>query len=111
MASLKSRYFLLLAAAVVGIMVSEKHIYAEDCSEDFKALALACAKFVTVPGPKVPPSPECCKVIQSCNLPCVCSHVNKDIEKFISVEKVAFVANSCNRPLPSGSKCGSKKLI
>ncbi|XP_068658107.1 uncharacterized protein [Aristolochia californica] len=108
MGAMSIRYcFLLLAVVVAGITLSGEHVLAQDCSEDFKALTQHCARFVRISGPKEPPSAECCQVVQRCNLPCICSRITKEMEKIISPEKVAFVAHSCGRPIPSGTKCGS----
>ncbi|KAG9459173.1 hypothetical protein H6P81_003681 [Aristolochia fimbriata] len=100
--------FIVLVAA--GILPSgDQHyvVQADSCDDDFKALIMNCEKFVRIPGPRVPPSPDCCKVVERSNLPCVCSRITKEIGKLISPAKLAFVTKSCNRPIPSGTKCGS----
>ncbi|XP_072994871.1 uncharacterized protein [Typha latifolia] len=80
---------------------------ADDCSDDINGLLKQCKEFVIIPGPKTPPSTECCDVVQRVNIPCVCEYVSKEIEKIISMDKVVFVAEYCKRPLAHGSKCGS----
>ncbi|XP_058108851.1 protein LIM1-like [Magnolia sinica] len=101
--------FILLAIAVAGILLSgSRRTSADDCNGDINDLIAQCLKYVQNPGPEVPPSQACCDVIKRVNIPCVCQHVTKDIEKAISMEKVVYVASYCHRPLASGSKCGSK---
>ncbi|KAG9449578.1 hypothetical protein H6P81_009543 [Aristolochia fimbriata] len=101
--------FFLMTFAVVGITLSGagQYAYADECTGEVKELESKCGRFVGKGGPKLPPSHECCEVVQRSNVPCLCGHINKQVEKFISVEKVAFAAKSCERPLPSGTKCGS----
>lgn len=76
-----------------------------------QGLMTQCAMFVQKNLPKTIPSPGCCEVIKSVDIPCVCQHITKDIERMIDMEKVVFVAQSCDRPLAHGTKCGSKILF
>ncbi|XP_068661707.1 uncharacterized protein [Aristolochia californica] len=107
MAALSIRYcFLLLTVIVAEITLSSEHVRAQDCSRDVMDLTQHCAEFVSASGPMEPPSADCCQIVRRCNLSCVCSRITREIEQVISPEKVAFVAKSCGRPIPSGTKCG-----
>lgn len=103
----------LATFAVAGILFSGDHnmVAAQDCKGDFQGLVTQCAMFVQKNVPKQDPSPACCNVIRSVDIPCACSHITEEIEKVIDMEKVVFVAKSCGRPLPTGTKCGSKNII
>ncbi|KAL6009989.1 hypothetical protein ACLOJK_000420 [Asimina triloba] len=101
----------LLLALVAGVLLQpiscSGRALADDCSADMKELMLHCAQYVQVAGSTIPPSRDCCDVVQWANLPCVCQHMPKDAEKVISMAKVVYVAKCCDRPLASGTKCGS----
>ncbi|GMP41320.1 hypothetical protein CsSME_00011470 [Camellia sinensis var. sinensis] len=77
------------------------------CQGDLPGLMAQCPKYVGRTGPQVEPSKECCDVVKTADVACVCKYITKEIEQIISMEKVVFVAQSCGKPLAHGSKCGS----
>ncbi|XXG78356.1 hypothetical protein AAC387_Pa08g2313 [Persea americana] len=85
-------------------------VAAKECPVKF-ALIAQCAKFIQIPGSPVEPPKICCDVIQEADMPCLCMMIAKDIEKFLSVKKIADIANSCKRPFKSGTKCGSYTVL
>ncbi|KAJ0980890.1 hypothetical protein J5N97_009145 [Dioscorea zingiberensis] len=94
-------YVILVVTATVPLKV-----LADDCEWILPVLISKCKKFVEIPGPPTDPSNECCDAVKKADLPCICKHVPQEIMKFISMEKVSFVARSCGTPLPHGTKCG-----
>jgi hypothetical protein len=85
---------------------------AEDCTINLQGLIQECRKYVIFPAnPKIPPSDACCGVIRKANVPCLCSKLNKEIEKIVCMEKVMYVADYCKNPLKPDSVCGSKYYI
>nr|CAD1821957.1 unnamed protein product [Ananas comosus var. bracteatus] len=101
------KFICFLAFAIIILVIFDPARAEEACDGDIADLVHNCNQFVKKDGPKIPPSEECCAIIKKCNVPCVCSHITKDVEKIISMEKVAYVAECCNRPFAHGSKCGS----
>jgi hypothetical protein len=82
---------------------------ADDCDGDVQALVANCQQYVQFPAdPKITPSAACCGVIQNADIPCLCTKVTPEVEKFICMDKVVFVAAYCKRPFKAGSTCGSK---
>ncbi|KAM0852358.1 hypothetical protein ACQ4PT_048103 [Festuca glaucescens] len=82
---------------------------ADDCDGDVQALVANCQQYVQFPAnPKIDPSAACCGVIQNADIPCLCGKVTPEVEKFICMDKVVFVAAYCKRPFKAGSTCGSK---
>ncbi|GMH15729.1 hypothetical protein Nepgr_017570 [Nepenthes gracilis] len=79
-----------------------------DCASQIAALSAQCARYVQKTGPSEPPSTECCNAINATDMPCVCSHVTKEVEQMISMEKVVYCAATCGKPFPHGSKCGNQ---
>ncbi|NP_001274467.1 hypothetical protein SEVIR_5G354800v4 [Setaria viridis] len=78
------------------------------CGDGLKDLIKECQQYVMPPkDPKIPPSDGCCGLVKKVDVPCLCSKVTKAIEAIVSMEKVAFVAEKCGRPLEHGYKCGS----
>ncbi|EHA8591976.1 putative Protease inhibitor/seed storage/lipid transfer family protein [Cocos nucifera] len=98
---------LALAFAVTGSLPSGAHAEG-GCQQDFDALVKQCSAFVQKTGPFVPPSAQCCSVIQHADIPCVCKYITPKVEKLISMEKVVYILKQCGRPLKHGSKCGSR---
>ena len=82
---------------------------ADDCDSDVQALIANCEAYVKFPAdPKITPSAACCGVIQTADIPCLCAKVTPQVEEFICMDKVVFVAAYCKRPFKAGSNCGSK---
>ncbi|RWR86974.1 protease inhibitor/seed storage/lipid transfer family protein [Cinnamomum micranthum f. kanehirae] len=112
MAVSKVGTLLVVIIALAGISLpSNCVVAAKECRVKLDALISQCAKFIQIPGPPVEPSELCCEVIQDADMPCLCTMITKEIEKFLSVKKIAYIANSCKRPFKSGAKCGSKQVI
>lgn len=109
MAGFNNRFIVLVIfmCAIVLLFGNNMKVYGQ-CQGDIQGLMQQCAQYVQKSGPKVSPSQGCCSVLKNVDLACVCSHITDDVEKMISMEKSAFVAQSCGKPLAHGTKCGSK---
>ncbi|OAY74458.1 hypothetical protein ACMD2_06835 [Ananas comosus] len=103
----KEKLFCFLAFAITILAIFGPAWSMDPCEADIVHLIQYCYEFVQIKGPKIPPSITCCLVVRSTDMPCACKHVNKEAEKIISMEKVSYVAERCDRPLAHGSKCGS----
>ena len=110
MAVLNMRSLVFAMTIAVIFLFSGSRAQDEPCNGDVLKLTSLCKDFVLKPGPQKDPSPECCQVIKSADVPCVCDNIPKGLEDIISMEKVAYVSKFCGRPLKSGSKCGSKLI-
>ncbi|KAL6284470.1 hypothetical protein ACE6H2_015399 [Prunus campanulata] len=55
-------------------------------------------------------SPACYAVVKKANVTCVCKLVSKEIEDLIDMEKVGFVAPSCDKKVAPGTKCGTEAV-
>lgn len=97
-----------LLVIFVNLIHSHQVLGQIGCSGDFGKLVEPCWNFVSIEGPIVPPSPQCCSSVQSVNVPCVCQQMIEKDEKVLSMQKIVYVAAFCGKPLPPGSKCGSK---
>ncbi|KAG8388805.1 hypothetical protein BUALT_Bualt02G0163300 [Buddleja alternifolia] len=98
-------YVTLFCANIVFLTTT--NMVSAQCKGDFNGLIQQCSKYVQKQGPKQNPSQECCNVVKTVDLPCVCQHITPEVEQIISMEKAAFVAGVCGKPLPKGTKCGS----
>ncbi|KAL5565834.1 hypothetical protein UlMin_028998 [Ulmus minor] len=102
-----------MVAGIILITIGSHEVTAKqnDCKKSALNLATSCSNYVLKSGaPKVKPSPACCRVVKTVDLPCVCNFVTKDIEKVIDMEKVVFVASCCGKKLAPGTKCGSYRV-
>ena len=103
-----STHFIVMAILVtVGIQILSDKMVSAQCESQIFQLVSKCSKFVQKIGPEIPPSPECCQVVQNANIPCVCSKVTLETEKKISA-KVINVATKYGVEVKPGFKCGSK---
>ncbi|KAI3739284.1 hypothetical protein L2E82_30098 [Cichorium intybus] len=98
-------YFAFVVCSL-AVIVSNKSVSAQ-CQGDVQGLMEQCARYVQKSGPKIQPSGGCCGVVKNVDLPCVCNHITVEVESVISMEKAAFIAQACGKPLAHGSQCGS----
>ncbi|ERN05101.1 hypothetical protein AMTRI_Chr01g131390 [Amborella trichopoda] len=92
---------------VLVMAMIESGIADTGCQNDLQALMASCLPYVTKTGPQIPPSGACWSAVVAANMLCICKYVTKEVEALIDIHKVIFVAQSCKRPFPSGTKCGS----
>ncbi|KAF8396212.1 hypothetical protein HHK36_017825 [Tetracentron sinense] len=93
---------------IVGVVISSgSRVSAQSCQGNIAGLILQCQQYVQKSGPKTPPSPGCCGVVQTVDVPCVCKYVTKEVEDMISMEKVVYVTQYCGKTVPHGTKCGT----
>lgn len=78
------------------------------CEGDMEGLITECAVYVRKGTPMADPSAKCCEAVKTVDIPCVCQNISKEIESLVDMDKVFHLASSCGRPLPHGTKCGSK---
>lgn len=78
------------------------------CSGDLKKLSSSCKKCIKKGTDQVDPKPACCRTVKKIDLLCICQSIPPRVEKKIDMEKVVYVAEKCEKPIPSGTKCGSK---
>ncbi|KAL3649586.1 hypothetical protein CASFOL_005989 [Castilleja foliolosa] len=76
------------------------------CQGNFQGLVQQCSRYVQKSGPKETPSQGCCTVVKNVDLPCICGHITSEVEQIISMEKAAYVAAFCGKPIPRGTRCG-----
>ncbi|KAK6933837.1 Bifunctional inhibitor/plant lipid transfer protein/seed storage helical domain [Dillenia turbinata] len=105
-----SSYTRVLAIIVIVGLISlagGSYQVSAQCEGAIPVLIEKCKSFVLIPGPQIPPSSECCALIKTANVPCLCDFMTPIIEKIVSMEKVVFVARTCGLSVPQGMKCGS----
>ncbi|OAY69414.1 hypothetical protein ACMD2_00963 [Ananas comosus] len=128
MVSIKIQFLLLALATFVMACLLSSHQAAAELDNDVKALTriICCGDLIKLyrrckeyvkkdgeeedlkeDGEEEDPSEECCSEVQKADLPCICQYLPPIVERFIDMEKLANVAEKCERPLPSGTKCGS----
>nr|CAD1827832.1 unnamed protein product [Ananas comosus var. bracteatus] len=128
MVNIKIQFLLLALATFVMACLLSSHQAAAELDNDVKALTriICCGDLIKLyrrckeyvkkdgeeedlkeDGEEEDPSEECCSEVQKADLPCICQYLPPIVERFIDMEKLANVAEKCERPLPSGTKCGS----
>lgn len=104
---MESRCSHLLLLIVVLFFTSIEILNAQ-CEGDFQGLVQQCSQYVQKSGPKLTPSESCCNVLKHVDIPCICRYIDPDMEHVISIEKAVYVSSFCGKPIPHGTKCGSK---
>ncbi|PON74373.1 Bifunctional inhibitor/plant lipid transfer protein/seed storage helical domain containing protein [Parasponia andersonii] len=84
---------------------------AAGCNGDVQGLITHCAVYVQKGTPMADPSAACCGAVKTVDIPCVCKNITKEIENLVDMNKVFHLASACGRPLPHGTKCGSKSFV
>ncbi|CAL5190683.1 unnamed protein product [Lathyrus oleraceus] len=92
---------LVLTACMLGISVEF------ECGGDLAGIQTQCESFVKKDGPKIPPSKPCCEALKGADITCYCKYLTPPIEKLLSIEKVLFVAKTCQCQNIPTDKCGS----
>ncbi|KAK4419783.1 hypothetical protein Salat_2391200 [Sesamum alatum] len=96
-------YLTLFSAIIIAFTTT---VESAQCKGDLQGLVEHCAKYVQKSGPKKTPSKQCCNVVKTVDVKCACKIVPPQVEKTISMKKAVYVAASCGKPLPHGTKCG-----
>ncbi|KAK3205118.1 hypothetical protein Dsin_019164 [Dipteronia sinensis] len=108
MAMAMPRFVALALLVFAGTLILGNHGVSADCEETITQLVLRCLQYVLPDPGQRAPSSQCCAVLKSADIPCLCSHVTPDVEKIVSMKKVVYVARTCGAHIPQpGTKCGS----
>ncbi|PON97663.1 Bifunctional inhibitor/plant lipid transfer protein/seed storage helical domain containing protein [Trema orientale] len=109
------RFSVFAILMVAGIMIFSNHQVSAKktpCQDSVRSLVSKCSTYVLKSsGPElIKPSTECCGVVKTVDVPCVCNLVTKEIEEVIDMAKVVYVAGYCGTKLAPGTKCGSYRV-
>ncbi|KAK8661104.1 hypothetical protein V6N13_052004 [Hibiscus sabdariffa] len=107
MASSSFHFLSLAMLVIVSTLWVEYAGVSAQCELSIPRLVSQCSEYVRVSGPEIPPSKDCCNVVQNLDIPCLCKYVTPQVEQLVSMEKVVFVAKSCGLTVQPGTKCGS----
>ena len=99
----------LLAFALVFIMLATHPAWGEqDCYAEKDAVIRRCMETIIFIGDYIDPSNICRATVQQSDMACVCRVISDSEQRKISVVKLVRLARQCDKPVPVGSKCGSK---
>ncbi|WCJ36840.1 Bifunctional inhibitor/lipid-transfer protein/seed storage 2S albumin superfamily protein [Euphorbia peplus] len=101
----------LMFLATTILVLSSNHVSAVNCDNDIVGLVTKCKDYVLKEGAMLKPSRNCCDVVLKANVPCLCSHVTKQIEDIVSLKKVFAVAKTCGKKVARGTKCGRALIL
>ncbi|KAF8659352.1 hypothetical protein HU200_058558 [Digitaria exilis] len=57
------------------------------------------------------PGDICCRTIAVSDMVCICGSLTKEDMREVNSMRLIYTAKECGRPLPVGTKCGSKCFI
>ncbi|KAK2662842.1 hypothetical protein Ddye_001416 [Dipteronia dyeriana] len=101
-------FFALAMLMVAGTLILGGHqVSAQLCGVNLSQLGSQCSVYISISGPKTPPSEGCCSVVKTIDVPCACAFITPDVEKRISMDKAVYVGRTCGLKIESGTKCGS----
>ncbi|CAN0863548.1 hypothetical protein LINGRAHAP2_LOCUS8721 [Linum grandiflorum] len=98
----------LLVVTITAVMVGVSDSQEIGCGGDMPAVIMECARFVQRLGPVMDPSPRCCTVLKTLDVPCICGKIPNEVAAMVDMNKVVHVASFCGLALPRGLKCGSQ---
>ncbi|KDP22136.1 hypothetical protein JCGZ_25967 [Jatropha curcas] len=103
MANIKSTH-LFVTMVIVGTLILGDYTVSSQCLPQIPGFLIQCASSITLTGPLIPPSIECCQALRDIAINCLCSFIT---QLPFSVEKVIYISGSCGLTIPSGTVCGS----
>lgn len=79
------------------------------CNGDLNKLRRFCRRSIANDGRRaMAPTWTCCDTVLIVDMYCLCREITPRLERAVSMERVAHVAEVCRRPIRSGTRCGSK---
>ncbi|KAF8702269.1 hypothetical protein HU200_033037 [Digitaria exilis] len=100
--------------SLVFSMLVKHQVWGEyDCYREKVAVMLKCNNSIKKGGPYVRPRPgdKCCTTVQASDTACICRLLTTDDEETVEPKRLVKAAYHCGKPVPVGSKCGSKSII
>ncbi|TVT98315.1 hypothetical protein EJB05_56389, partial [Eragrostis curvula] len=106
------KVFKLVVLGLVVIMLTTRTTIGEqDCQKEKSLVKHVCEGSIKIRGPYVPPTAPCRRAVEALeasDMLCICRKFTHLDEITISMTKFVELARDCNKPLPAGTKCGSK---
>ncbi|TVU11666.1 hypothetical protein EJB05_45264, partial [Eragrostis curvula] len=103
------KVFKHVALALVFIMLTAyTSICEKDCYNEKFFVTSICHNSIKLSGPYIHPSASCRSTVEASDMLCICGILKSFDETAISIMKFIQLASDCNKPLPAGTKCGSK---
>lgn len=105
----KNANFRLMVLALVFILFATPQAWCEpDCHEHKKWIKRLCINSIKLHGEYEPPTNTCRQLVEAADMVCIC-HILEPVDELkISIIKLLHLARDCGKPLPVGTKCGSK---
>lgn len=107
----RKRTIQLLFALVFTIFATHQVWGEQECYKEKDQVKTNCMRAIGIHGDYARPSKDCCQIVKHSDMICICRILKPIDEVNISVVKLVHVASVCGKPLPSGTKCGSKYQI
>ena len=100
-----------ILAIVFILFIAHQAAGDTDCYREKQIVQRICKDSITIRGAFVSPNDLCRQYVsQVADMVCICHKLTSWDELVISAVKLVHLAQDCHKPLPSGSKCGSKYL-
>jgi hypothetical protein len=99
---------LVVFVLVFSMFTTHQTCAEQECYQDKIKVKNDCKKTITKQGRYIAPSPLCCHVVEASDIACICRILLPEDEDEISPKKLVRLAKDCEKPVPMGSKCGSK---
>lgn len=105
----KNANFRLMVLALVFILFATPRACGEgDCYEHKDWIKRLCINSIKLHGKYEPPTDTCRQLVEAADMVCICHILKPADELMISIIKLVRLARDCGKPLPVGTKCGSK---
>lgn len=111
MVAMKVTFQVITCALILTMFVSRQAWGEDDCYDKKVLLIMHCKDTIQFEGAYVDPTNKCRSVVEASDMACVCLKITIKEQYHINARKIIRLARDCGKPLPVGSKCGSKCVI
>lgn len=106
--AIKVTFQILMFALAFAIFTTHQAWGEQDCHDEKEDVEKYCIGSIKINGDYEPTTAMCRQVVGRSDMACICCLLNPRDEVHVSAVKLVRLARDCRKPLPSGSRCGSK---
>lgn len=108
MVAMKLIFRLIVFVLVFAMFVTNQAWGEGDCHNQKLSFMMNCKLSIEHGNASVGPSDKCRSLVKLYDMECICRSFTLEDQTLVDARKVIKLAFRCGKPLPTGSKCGSK---
>lgn len=107
---MKATKVILQLVFILVFFTTRKALGEKDCHGQKILVMTKCMDTIKLRGDYLDPTAACRRAVRKSDMVCICGIITAEDELKIDVHKFIWLASDCNKQVPCGIKCGSKKL-